>query len=95
MSLTTAYQFTPQSTPDEIQSLLPSCSQVERQEAGKSIHLHLVRTAWLDDTEIGRLLIITGKYRVQNISVQWHCRPEIFEQLCSLQMDRLLWLERL
>lgn len=76
-----------------IPEFLPSCRQAAMSEDGRTLEVYLTGDRELDYREIGRILILSGKYRNRKIQFVLHCSGVVANQLKSFHIDRIVQVE--
>ncbi|MDP8243899.1 MAG: hypothetical protein P9L94_07450 [Candidatus Hinthialibacter antarcticus] len=94
MSLQSAHQFDPHSNAafDEIQTLLPNHAVAVSQEPG-GVRVSISSGKLFSDSDLGRLLLINAKYRDNDLILRVSVPPSLFQQLQSLGIERIVWVD--
>ncbi len=86
-------QFDPARDGNDLPSRIISCDKVSMQEEGRVLTLFLSSKTTLNEQEIGRILIVSGKCHSQGKRCILRCSKLVAEQLTALGLHRILWLE--
>jgi len=86
-------KFHPKEAIQQIPALIPSCSQIEQRDQGRTLVVHLSGDT-LGQQDFGRLAIINGKCRNEGMNLLVQCSNSIAGQLSRYSLDRLIRVER-
>lgn len=93
MSVVTTYNFQPSKDWESIPSLIPSCRSVKESPDHSSVILEFKDSLPFDFWELGRLLILNGKFRQEGVRLIVSCSRIMGKELNILGIDRILWVE--
>lgn len=77
---------------DEITLLFPRHAVAVSSEPG-GVRLLIESDAPFSLTDIGRLLLLNAKYRDNDLVLRVSVSPNLFQQLQSLGIERIVWID--
>lgn len=92
MAHLSANDFRPDRDGESIQNWIPSSRPIEYLDR-QTVQLPLEDTFSFHYLELGRLLILNGKFRQVGVKLIVTCSPCLSEKFHALGIDRILWID--
>ena len=94
MPLSSSYQFSPVRDMAQLTEIFPFCLQYIYSPDYHTLSITLDVLKTLSAQELGRLLVLNGKCRVEGVRLTVNCGDTQFRELQSLRIDRIVWVEQ-